>query len=111
MAKRPGDFQNSYLAKERGRVDIVGLDNDYAPDRNEALKHVNVYMQGDPVWDAVAIMNALLMHPKATTMFVNADLNRLEATWQYLLDNTGLDARLGTIGYNAQGITIYKRTK
>jgi hypothetical protein len=105
--KSPLEYQPFCVPTEPGRVDVVCLGSDYAPDR-KTMRFDNIYMAGDAAQDSMALVVALVTRPEAKTLFVNASESELEAIWQYLKEHTSLDVRFGTIGYNASGLTIYK---
>ncbi len=106
--KSPNDYQASYVKREKNRVDFVACGTDYAPNREQALEFEHLYFTGTVSIDALALVEALAARPKATTVFVNATCSQLGEVWQYLCDNSGLDVRYGTLGYNASGLTVYK---
>lgn len=109
MINHPKEFKDSYQPKEKNRIDIVQVSEAYTPSRDDAFKYVQFLLVGnDPAKNALAITEALLRSPRAKTLFVSCHNEQLHDAWTFLNENTALDIRFGTIGYNAQGLTIYK---
>lgn len=106
--KHPSEYQPSYIALERNRVDIVAVDRNYAPSREDAVRFENVYFGDDVKANALHLLSVLFTRSKKKLFFVNANQSQIDAVWELLRDSTQLDVRNGTLGYNGFGLTIYK---
>jgi hypothetical protein len=109
MLNHPSEYKPSVVPQEQGRIDIVQVSSEYARNRDDAFKYAQFILVGnDPAKNALAVCEALLRYPRNKLLFVSCDFEQLEQAWTFLQENTHLDTRLGTIGYNGQGLTIYK---
>lgn len=110
MITKPEDFQyNPYIKLDRGRVDFVLVGRNYIPNKEQAFKFDNCFLGGvSAAKDAISLLEKMLSRPKATLIFVNADEEQIELAWNLLCENTNLDVRFGTLGFNGVGLTFYK---
>jgi hypothetical protein len=109
MINHPNQYQPSYVPTEKGRIDIVQVQPSYAPNREDAILYRQfILTSNEPAINALQILEALIAHSKSKTLFVCCNTKQLEDACEFIKNATNLDVRFGTLGYNAQGLTIYK---